>query len=98
VSQKPETVFRRKLQKKLDQLPKSWFESIQQKTISGTPDILGCVAGRFVALELKADEKSPISALQELKLERIREAGGVGLVVHPGNAEVAMKLLWGLCD
>jgi hypothetical protein len=82
---KPETKFRRKLQKKLDEIPSSWWESIQQQTIRGTPDLLGLVAGRFIALEIKATDKSPISELQKYKLQRITEAGGYGAVVHPEN-------------
>lgn len=95
MSQKPETVFRGKVRRWLSEtFPKGWFESIQQVAIGGTPDILGCIAGWFVALELKASEKATVSPLQLLKLERIRAAGGIGLLVYPENwEEVQRKLL-----
>jgi hypothetical protein len=97
VARKPETVFRSKVFTWLAiHLPGAWFESIQQIAIGGTPDILGCVRGRFVALEIKAEEKSPVSELQKLKLERIASAGGTALVVHPQNWTDVQKTLLGL--
>lgn len=91
--QKPETKFRAKVDKELGTLKNAWFESIQQKAIQGTPDKIGCVNGHFFALELKATAKQQPSALQALKLKRIAEAGGMGIVVHPGNLDEVMKLL-----
>lgn len=94
--QKPETKFRAKFRKRLDAIENSWFESIQQKSINGTPDILGVINGYFVGLELKANLKSPVTPLQELKLKKIYEAGGFAAVVHPDNMEeilTALKLL-----
>lgn len=96
MSQKPETVFRQKVQKALDKIPHAWFESIQQKAIGGTPDILGCVNGFFVALELKADTKSTVSKLQEYKLKQIANANGLGFVVNPSNWLSTLELLHGL--
>lgn len=93
MAQKPETVFRRRVQARLDTVPNSWFESIQQKTIGGTPDIIGCVNGYFVALEIKATTSCNPTPLQFLKLQRIANAGGVGLVVNPGNLDKTMLLL-----
>jgi hypothetical protein len=91
--QKPETKFRAKFDKKLKLVPKSWFESIQQKAIQGTPDKLGCVNGYFVGLELKATPQGQPTKLQELKLSGIVAAGGVACVVHPGNADEVISLL-----
>lgn len=48
--------------------------------------------GWFVALELKAEEGKP-TVLQELKLQRIATAGGVGIVVYPSNALAVLELL-----
>lgn len=58
--------------------------SIQQVSIVGYPDLMICCNGMFVAVELKASETSPISALQEHNLARIVAVGkGVGLVLAP---------------
>lgn len=93
--QKPETVFRAKLRPKLEAIPDSFWESIQQKTIIATPDILGCVRGWFVALELKSSGGSA-TELQKLKLERIERAGGIARVVFPENADEVLAFLRGL--
>lgn len=93
MSQKPETVFRTKFRKRLEAISNTWWESIQQKTICGTPDIIGCVAGSFIGLELKADDKSEVTVLQDLKLRNIAKAGGLGIVVRPSNADDVISLI-----
>lgn len=46
---------------------------------AGTPDILGCFGGRFLAFELKTGTK--LSKIQELRSEEIYSAGGRYYVV-----------------
>jgi Holliday junction resolvase len=71
---------------------------------AGTPDIIGCLGGRFFALEVK-DEKGRVSKIQEARLRKIRRAGGVGAVVRsrqdalvaldPNVVEVPpMQIIW----
>jgi len=91
-----ETQFKVKVLARIRKIPNSWFEKIQQYSISGTPDILGVVNGVFVALELKKAEKSPITRLQLYNIERINSAGGVGIVLHPGNLDETIQKLEGL--
>lgn len=93
MSKKPETKFREKVDRLLKTVPNSYFESIQQKSIRGTPDKIGCVAGLFVGLELKADEKSDVTELQRYKIFKFREAGGIAEVVHPGNVSEIIAML-----
>lgn len=76
----------------LDALPNSWFESIQQKTIRGTPDLIGCINGGFVAIEFKSSD-GDVSKLQEYKLNRIAAAGGFGIVVSPKSWKHVYELL-----
>lgn len=47
---------------------------------AGTPDILACVNGRFVGIEVKKPNGGVVSALQKLKIKQIKNAGGVALV------------------
>lgn len=96
MAQKPESVFRQKFQKRLKLLPNSWFESIQQKSIGGTPDNLGVVRGMFVAIEYKATSNDLPTPLQDYKLRKIAEAEGWALVVHPGNADESFDFLMAL--
>ena len=49
--------------------------------LEGEPDIICCYKGRFYAFELKQGYNKA-SALQEVKLELIRESGGVAMVVR----------------
>lgn len=85
MGQKGETKFRQRVDKFLKTIPDSWFESIQQKSINGSPDKIGVIAGLFVALELKASKKAGVTELQKYKLQKIVDAGGIGLVVYPEN-------------
>ena len=48
---------------------------------SGTPDILACYRGIFLAIEVKRPEtKTNGSELQEYNIKKIKEAGGVAIV------------------
>lgn len=48
---------------------------------SGTPDVLACVAGRFVGIEVKTEEGKP-SKLQSYRLKQIHQAGGTATIVR----------------
>lgn len=54
---------------------------------SGTPDILACIAGRFVGIECKAGKNKP-TTLQLRNLQRIEAAGGLALVINETNLEL----------
>lgn len=53
-------------------------------TKSGIPDILACVNGFFVAIEVKAENGRP-SELQIYNRDKIREAGGVSVILYPSQ-------------
>lgn len=61
---------------------------------SGAPDFLVCLQGRFIGIECKAGGNKP-TALQELNLKNIRDAGGVALVVNEINVVNLNSLLSG---
>ena len=82
---KKETAFKNRIRPMLDALPSSWWVKVQQVGIRGTPDILGCVNGCFVALELKRSEKQAADPLQEYIMNKIDAANGVAFVVTPEN-------------
>lgn len=89
---KPETKFRAKVDKLLDTIPNSYFESIQQKSIRGTPDKIGCVGGLFVALELKAKD-GKATELQRYKLSKFSMAGGIAIVLNEENLQETLTFL-----
>lgn len=55
---------------------------------SGVPDIVACLNGRFVGIEVKADlSKRGPTELQKKNLRLIDEAGGVALVIDAHNLD-----------
>lgn len=62
---------------------------------SGTPDILTCVNGYFLAIEVKAQNGKP-SELQLVKIDDIRKAGGFGFVIYPSGWDRLKDIIDGL--
>ena len=93
MAKKPETVFLERIRPKLRQLANTWFVKIQQRTIRGTPDLIMCVNGQFVALEFKKSVKEQADMLQAHTIEMINLAGGIALVVSPENWEKVLEAL-----
>ncbi|QLH52766.1 MAG: hypothetical protein CH6_0069 [Candidatus Kapaibacterium sp.] len=48
---------------------------------NGVPDLLCCIRGRFIGIEVKSKQNKP-TPLQEFNLRKITQAGGVGVVVR----------------
>lgn len=93
MSKKKETVFKEKFLPKLKALPGSWVEKIQQRAIRGTPDILMCYYGWFLAFELKGTEDDVADELQKHNLQKIERAGGYSFIVTPENAEETLRFV-----
>lgn len=85
MGRQPESILKQRVLKDLKTLPNTYAVKIQQVVIRGTPDILACVNGKFVAIELKKDSNVKPDALQIHELKKIFRAGGLGCVVHPDN-------------
>jgi hypothetical protein len=81
----------------LDKIQGSWWESIQQIGISGTPDILGCIGPYFVAIEVKTN-LGKTSALQKYKLGQIKAVGSIALTVTPDSMDDTLKFLENLSE
>ena len=63
----------------------------------GAPDFLVCIKGHFIGIETKAG-RGKTTALQDLNLQRIRDAGGIAWVIREtdlGVLEDGLKLLIG---
>lgn len=63
-------------------------------TKEGIPDILACVNGLFFGIELKGDGGKP-KLLQLVKLRKIREAQGIGILLYPEDLQDFEKLMLG---
>ena len=93
---KPETKFRNdKVLPFLQKCRWIWHESIQQIAINGSPDILLGIRGKFVALELKAEDGS-LSKLQAFKLQDAIDKGNLAFVARPSNWKIIKRFLWKL--
>jgi Holliday junction resolvase len=57
---------------------------------SGVPDIVCCVAGRFLGIECKAGANKP-TALQVRELEAIRRSDGHAIVVNELNWDMVRE-------
>ena len=61
---------------------------------SGVPDIVACVEGQFLGIEVKADiKKRGPTALQEKNLREIKATGGIALVIDAHNIDVLVQVL-----
>lgn len=49
---------------------------------AGTPDILACINGKFVGIEVKKPKGGVVSELQKFKIKQIQNAGGVAFVAR----------------
>lgn len=61
-------------------------------TQAGVPDILACLGGRYVAIEVKADNGHP-SPLQLHNLREIHRAGGLAILAYPQDFDRLRELL-----
>ncbi|CAB4189685.1 Holliday junction resolvase Hjc [uncultured Caudovirales phage] len=59
---------------------------------SGVPDIVACLAGKFIGIECKAGKGKP-TALQARELEAIHQAGGVALLINEYNMDELREAL-----
>lgn len=63
-----------------------------RNTRSGVPDLLACVNGYFVAIEVKAENGKP-SDLQLWNVVQIRNAGGIAIVLYPDQFDEFKRLI-----
>jgi hypothetical protein len=93
MAKQPETRFKEIVLRNLRALPNLWVAKIQQVAKRGTPDLLCCIDGHFVAIELKRAGTEEPDPLQEWNLESISESGGIAIVCYPENWPVVFEFL-----
>ena len=86
--------FQKKVLKFLKSQPNTWFFKVFGGGFqrSGIPDLICCVSGRFIALELKSDTGNP-TALQQMNIRQINAAGGIGVILYPSGFNDFKKLI-----
>lgn len=96
MAQKPETVFRNnQVMPFLRSLPECYKVSIQQVALVGIPDLLICLGGYFVGMELK-DITGKASPSQLYNLGKIRDAGGLAMICDKTTWKKDRELLTAL--
>lgn len=68
---------------------KIWGGGFQR---AGIPDLLTCISGRFVAIEVKGSNGEP-SELQKWNIRKIKESGGIGVILYPEDWENFKKII-----
>ena len=74
---------------------KYWAGS--QFTKAGIPDLLCCIKGKFIAIEVKGQNGKP-SELQLYNIKKIRESGGFAFVLYPSAFESFKKFILNIDD
>ena len=64
-------------------------------TKSGIPDLLVCCNGHFLGVELKGPKGRP-SELQKWNIQKIKEAGGIAMVLYPKDFDDFKQLIYEL--
>lgn len=92
-----EKTFENKIKKYLESRG-AWFVKYwvgAQYTKSGVPDILACVNGYFVGIEVKAPNGKP-SEIQLYNVRKINAAGGFAFVLYPSKFDAFKQFIEGL--
>lgn len=66
-------------------------------TRRGVPDLLACVNGRFLAIEVKAED-GRLSELQVVEMNRICDSGGVAMCVKPSQFDLLVRKIEVMLD
>ena len=92
----PEKTFETKIKSFLDEQG-AWYVKFfaNRMTKEGIPDILACINGYFVGIEVKAQNGKP-SDLQLYHCEKIRKSGGFAFVLYPTGFDDFKKFVEGL--
>lgn len=91
-----EKQFENKIKRYLD-AQGCWYVKYfaNKMTRSGVPDILACVNGYFIGIEVKA-ARGKASPLQFYHRDQIRKAGGVSIILYPDMFEEFKTLVGNL--
>lgn len=91
-----EKIFENKIKRLIQDLG-GWHVKYfaNRMTKKGIPDILACISGYFVAIEVKAQNGKPTD-LQMYHAIQIRKSGGFSFVVYPSGFEQLKVFLTGL--
>jgi len=76
-----ESVLQYKILRYIESLPNSYVIKVVVANKAGIPDILACIDGFFVAIEVKST-KGIVSKLQEINIKKIQKARGFATICY----------------
>ena len=89
----PEALVKKAVKRLLDDNAVYHFSPVQNGMgRAGIPDIICCYFGTFIAIECKAG-KGKTTALQDMELAKIQQAGGTALVINEENIDLVKQTL-----
>lgn len=59
---------------------------------AGIPDLLCCIDGLFMAIELKS-ENGTVSELQKMNIDKIKKSGGIAIILYPHQFAEFKKII-----
>ena len=76
-----EQVIQKKIITMLEKEYNAYVVKVVNATRGGVPDLLVCIEGTFLAIEVKRPEsKNNVSKLQEYNLQKVESCGGIAMV------------------
>lgn len=70
-----------------------WLKIPGTRYLAGVPDLIGCVHGRFCAIEVKRPDTSyGVTERQQANIDRINKAGGVAFVARSEQEAIEQLL------
>jgi hypothetical protein len=89
----PEGRVKKDIRKVLDSLNAWYYMPVSRGMgVMGIPDFIGCLSGRFFAIEAKANGGKP-TLRQTLIMGAIRRAGGLVFIIDESNVEGLARLM-----
>jgi hypothetical protein len=93
MSKKPETLFKDRIMPQISSLPNTFVMKTQEVSKRGILDLILCINGTFVGIELKKSMGDKADPLQRWNMQRIAGSGGVALLAYPENWDEVFQLL-----
>lgn len=92
-----EKQFENKVKSYLKTIPHSWYLKYWGGGMgkAGIPDLLCCINGIFISIELKASNGKP-SELQKYNTKLINKANGIGIILYPEGFSEFKKIIEGV--
>ncbi len=89
-----EQQIQKKIINYIESLDETYVVKVVSATKSGVPDILACIDGKFVGIEVKRPEsRNTVSKLQEYNLNLIERANGYSIVAW--NVDMVKEFIEG---